>query len=307
MNKATHIPVLLKESISLLNVKSNGIYVDCTAGRGGHSSEILKTLKTGKLICLDKDIEAIEFLQKKFKGNKNVICVHADFANIDKVLEELNIPSVNGILADIGVSSPMFDNIERGFSYHNDSQLDMRMDQTQKLDAKFVLNNYDAKQLNLMFKRYGEIANPAKAVGKILDARKNGPIISTKQLVEIIKSSLSYKELAKEKHPAKQYFQAIRIEVNNELNNLEKFLNTIPKLLASKGVCAIISFHSLEDRIIKNAFTQLTSNTIPKEVPIIESNAQFRLLTKKPILPSSEELKNNYRAHSAKLRGVEKI
>jgi len=297
-----HTPVLLNEVINLLNIKKNGTYVDCTAGRGGHSEAILAKLSNnGKLICLDMDEEAIKFLNEKFKKYKNVLIVKENFKNLWKVLQTLKIGKVDGILADLGVSSPMFDDIKRGFSYHNDALLDMRMDQTQALDAKYVINNYSKSELIRVFKNYGEAKDCNKVANKILEVRKQHSIVSTRELVEIIKSCTnSYKT---EKHPAKVYFQALRIEVNGELDNLKQLLSSLDNLLSKNGVCLIITFHSLEDRIVKEFFSNLTSSSLPKEIPL-NVKPNYGLLVKKPVIASQKELEINKRAHSAKLRGV---
>jgi 16S rRNA (cytosine1402-N4)-methyltransferase len=250
-----HTPVLLEESIRFLNINANGTYVDCTAGRGGHAQNILAKLgSNGRLICLDNDQVAIDFLTTYFNHDARVKLIKTNFTNLGNVLKELKINGVDGVLADLGVSSPMFDDASRGFSYHLDSKLDMRMDQTQKLNAHFVVNKYDAKQLTSIFKQYGEIANPRNVVNAILKYRKKNSIDTTLQLVDVIKGAVGKPTLFKKKHPARNYFQAIRIEVNNELDNLIKLLNTIPSTLNHGARVVIISFHSLEDRIVKQAF-----------------------------------------------------
>ncbi|GHU52713.1 ribosomal RNA small subunit methyltransferase H [Bacilli bacterium] len=305
MKPNSHQPVLLKESIELLNIKPNGIYVDGTAGRGGHSQAILDKLNlNGKLICIDTDQDAIDSLEKKFRNKNNVIIVKGNFTEIDEIVKTNKINKVDGILLDIGVSSPMFDDILRGFSYHNSSKLDMRMDQTQKLDAHYIVNNYSIEQLINVFKKYGEIANPYNVAKKIIEQRIIKPINATDELVNIIKTSIPSKILFKEKHPAKQYFQALRIEVNDELNNLQKVIDHSANILNANGVLAIISFHSLEDRIVKQKFLNLTSINVPKEIPISNITTQFSLLTKKPITASDNELLDNLRSRSAKLRAV---
>lgn len=299
-----HIPVLSLEMIEMLNIKANGTYVDCTAGRGGHSMLILKKIKNGKLICIDCDHEAIEYLTNKFKNNKNVIVIRDNFSNIIDILKSHDIQKVDGIIADLGVSSPMFDNLERGFSYHQRSEIDMRMDHNQKLDAKIILNTYSSKQLNTIFKEYGEIIRPDVVVNNIIKYREQQPIKYTDELVKIIKDSLPLKILQKSKHPAKQYFQALRIAVNDELNNLKKFITSIAGILNNDGKVAIITFHSLEDRIVKQGFNQLVVGKVfPKEV-LINTSSPYSLINKKPIIASEQELLMNNRAHSAKLRGL---
>jgi 16S rRNA (cytosine1402-N4)-methyltransferase len=252
-----HTSVLLKECIEMLDIKPNGVYVDCTAGYGGHSSEIINVLNTkGRLVCIDCDINAIDFLKEKFNKVKNIDIVHGNFSNISAILQNLKIKKINGALLDLGLSSPMLDNQERGFSYHGDSILDMRMDQSRKINAQHIINNYSSERLNEIFIKYGEIFRPYVVVKKIIETRKITPITTNKQLVDIIKSTLSFQELKKQKHPARQYFQAIRIAVNNELDNLTLFLNRIKPFLAKNSIVAIISFHSLEDRIVKHTFRE---------------------------------------------------
>lgn len=297
-----HIPVLSQELINSLNIIHDGIYVDCTAGRCGHSKIIASKLKAGKLFCLDQDDDAIAYAKKEFQNNKNVYVIKSNFIEIDNVLRNHQIQSVDGIIYDLGVSSPMFDNPLRGFSYHNDGKLDMRMDQTQKKDAHFIINNYSDKQLIKIFRDYGEINSPNNVVRAILKYRKTKTIDTTLELVEIIKKNIQKKELFKDKHPAKKYFQAIRIEVNDELNVLQKSLLKAINLLNHNGRIAVITFHSLEDRIVKNTFNCLMTSNIPKEVPIMEKESEYYLESKKPILPTIQEIENNRRARSAKLR-----
>ncbi|MDR0985684.1 MAG: 16S rRNA (cytosine(1402)-N(4))-methyltransferase RsmH [Mycoplasmataceae bacterium] len=303
-----HTPVLLNEVVDLMNVKPNGIYTDATAGRGGHSKEILKRLSSsGKLICIDTDIEAIHFLKDEFKNDSRVIVLHDNFKNIKNLLKNESIKGVDGILLDLGVSSPMFDDANRGFSYQHNVKLDMRMDQEQKLDAYFVVNKYDEKQLTSIFKKYGEINDCKNTVRAIINYRKNKTIESTNELVEIIKKSINPKKLHLKKHPATKYFQAIRIEVNHEIENLNLFLNEINNLLNICGRALIISFHSLEDRMVKQKFNYLSTVHIPKEVPIKDEKVNFKLINKKPIIATENEINNNYRSRSAKLRVIERI
>ncbi len=300
-----HSPVLLNEAINYLNIKPNGIYVDCTCGRGGHTSKILSCLNNqGKIICLDVDKEAVSYLSNKFKDNKNVIIINDNFKNIANILDSLNISNVDGIIADLGVSSPMFDEASRGFSYHQNARLDMRMDLSNKLDAYTIVNTYDAKDLIRVFKGYGEIRNPKPVVNAIVTTRKISPIESTNQLVDLIKNNVSKKELFKSKHPARLYFQALRIETNHELDNLKTLLANSIKYLANDGRLVIITFHSLEDRIVKQFFNDIIVTHIPKEIPIMNTSTDYELLTRKPIYPSQEEIELNNRARSAKLRVI---
>ena len=288
----------------MLNIKPNGIYVDATAGMGGHSSLILASLHNGKLICMDQDNYAIDILKEKFANNKNVTVIKANFADIINKLSNLGINKVDGIIADLGVSSPMFDNPERGFSYKFDAKLDMRMNQEQKLDAWFVVNKYSYERLANLFSKYGE-ANEAKRVARaICKYRDAKSIDTTLELVDIIKDSVSIRNIHKKKHPARVYFQALRIEVNDELNVLSKFIESGCKLLSYQGRMAIITYHSLEDKIVKQSFNHLSTSSIPIEVPIIDESIEYELVNKHPIVPSDEEIEINNRARSAKLRVI---
>lgn len=307
-NQVLHNPVLTNEIIKLFNINPSGIYVDCTAGFGGHSELLLKRLDNdGRLVCIDQDQEAYSYLKNKFANDNRVSVINDNFINILTILNELKIKYVDGVLADLGVSSVMFDKSSRGFSYQHDSQLDMRMNQLQKLDAKFILNHYDAKQLQIIFREYGEINDSRNIINNILEYRKNKPIETTLEFVDIIKNSIHKSVLFKKKHPATKYFQAIRIEVNNELNNLKTFLQKTTNILKHNGILLIISFHSLEDRIVKQYFNKLVSSKIPKEVPIKDEKIDFKLLNKKPISPSQSEIDFNHRSRSSKLRGVQRI
>lgn len=247
-----HIPVMLNEVISGLNIKSDGVYVDCTLGRAGHSSEILKRIPNGRLIAFDQDIKAIEESNQFLKTiSNNYTLIHDNFINLRKHLDRLNISKVDGILMDLGVSSPQFDDGERGFSYRYDARLDMRMDQDATLDAHYIVNNYDLKDLVRIFKDYGEENYAYPIARNIVMKRSIKSIDTTFELVDIIKSSLPKKELAKKGHPAKQVFQALRIETNHELDYLTNVLSDALKSLKVGGRLAIITFHSLEDRIVK--------------------------------------------------------
>ena len=305
-----HIPVLLNETINLLNIRSNGIYVDMTLGRGGHSSEILKSLKEkGLLISIDQDDEAIEYAKNKFQGNGNIEIVRANFKDIDKVLKKFDINQVDGIIFDLGVSSPQFDEPERGFSYNFlSSKLDMRMNRENTLTAEYIVNHYSFKDLVRIFKEYGEEKFSSKIAHNIVKQRTLKPIENVGELVEIIKKSKPSADLSKKGHPAKQIFQALRIEVNDELNSLKEAITKSLSVVKVGGRIAIISFQSLEDRIVKDAF---------KEVSIVVGNRynfetkddkpSWKMITKKPIVPSEEELLENHRAQSAKLRVIERI
>jgi 16S rRNA (cytosine1402-N4)-methyltransferase len=302
-----HTPVLLNEVIQAMNIQPDGFYVDCTSGLGGHSQAILNQLNSeGKLVCIDQDQTAIEQLQNRFVDDKRVTIIKQNFVNLVSILRDLKILQVNGILLDLGVSSPMFDDPQRGFSYHHEGRLDMRMDQTQKLDAQFIVNKYDAKQLNDIFKYYGEIYDSKNVTNAIIKYRKFHSINTTTELVNLIKDALPPLKLRKKKHPARNYFQALRIAVNDELNNLKKFLSHAFDLLKPYGKLAIITFHSLEDRIVKHAFLTKTTSQIPKEVPITTDETNYRLITKHPIIATEQEIINNRRSRSAKLRVIER-
>ena len=303
-----HISVLLNESIEGLNIKSDGVYVDGTLGRAGHSNEILKYLKTGTLYSFDKDQAAIDAIDN---DNKNWKIIKADFKDIKQTLEANGVSKIDGLLLDIGVSSPQFDEGERGFSYRFDDRLDMRMDLSQDLDAYIVVNKYSQEDLTDIFYKYGEEKYSRVIAKNIVLAREESPIRTTFELVEIIKQSLPQRELRKKGHPAKQVFQAIRIEVNNELGALKQVLDDAAQMLNSKGRIVVISFHSLEDRIVKQTFNELVSqHDIDPKIPIMPDQiveSDFKLITRKPIKASKDELEVNKRATSAKLRIIERI
>lgn len=305
-----HTSVLLNESIEMLQIKDDGIYVDCTLGRGGHSSEILKRLKSGHLYAFDCDSQAIKDSEARLKKiGDNFTLVHTAFQNLSRVLDKYGIDKVDGILMDLGVSSPQFDDQSRGFSYRYDARLDMRMDQSQPLDAYHVVNEYSVEELAEVFRKYGEEPFAWKIANQIEKDRKDKPIETTFELVGSIKKALPQKVLNKKGHPAKKCFQAIRIEVNHELQQLEIVLSEGLERLNSGGVMAVITFHSLEDRIVKDAFKKVaTPPKVDKRLPQLrEENLEYRLMNRKPILASKEELENNNRAHSAKLRGIQKL
>ena len=306
-----HISVLLNECIDGLNIKPDGIYVDATLGGAGHSSEILKRLnEKGKLYCFDKDLDAIKVADERLsKISSNYHIIHADFSNLRNKLKEIGVDSVDGILFDIGVSSYQFDTPERGFSYKYEAKLDMRMDQTQKLTAYEVVNMYSKEELSRIFFEYGEEKFARLISAKIVEQRKIRPIETTLQLVDVIKSALPKYVLNQKGHPAKQVFQAIRIEVNDELFALKSAIEQALSMLAKNGRCAIISFHSLEDRIVKTMFKDVCCvNDNVKGLASLKDNEQeFRLVNRKPITSNEQELMANNRAHSAKLRVIEKL
>lgn len=304
-----HISVLLNEAIEYLNIKEDGIYVDATLGYAGHSSEILKRLKNGKLIAFDKDIDAINHSKEKLeKISPNFKIHNTGFINIKEKLEEDSLKA-DGILFDLGVSSPEIDTGERGFSYMKDAKLDMRMDQNAKKTAYEVINTYTVEQLTDIFRKYGEEKHAMKIAKEIETERSIKNIETTFELVDIIDRCYPYKE-KRNTHPAKKVFQALRIEVNNELEEVETALKDSLKLLNKGGRIVVITFHSLEDRICKNIFKENTKiNEVIKGMPNIpeEMLPDYKLVTNKPILPSSEEMENNKRSKSAKLRVIEKV
>ena len=304
-----HIPVLLGETISGLNVKPDGIYVDLTVGRGGHSGEILKKLKKGHLYAFDQDEEAIIESKKYLETiSTSFALIHKNFSSFNATLDELNIDYVDGVLMDLGVSSPQFDEGDRGFSYREDAPLDMRMDQSQTLTAYQIVNTYSLDEIFKILRDYGEEKFAYSIAKNIVKAREVSPIKTTFELVEIIKKSKPMKELAKAGHPAKQTFQALRIAVNDELNVLTITLDKALKALRPHGGrLAVITFHSLEDRIVKNIFKE---NAIEEgnryDFPISQKEKEYQLVNRKPILASEEELKENHRSASAKLRIIER-
>ncbi len=300
-----HVSVLLKESIDSLNLKEDSIIVDCTLGYAGHSSEILKKIKKGYLYAFDQDGEAIkEAKQKLAKIGNNYKIINSNFVNLKEELNKLNVKEVDGILYDLGVSSPQLDEKERGFSFHQDARLDMRMNQNQELDAYYVVNNYEEKDLIKIFRNYGEEKYASSIAKGIV---KNRPITTTLELAQIIKDNVpfSYK---KEKHPARKVFQAIRIEVNDELNVLESSLRQALDLIKVGGRISVITFHSLEDKICKRIFDEVSKldNNL-KKLPVVPLEYQPKYKIIDSITPKEEELINNNRARSAKLRIIERV
>ena len=309
INMGKHIPVLLNETISGLNIKPDGIYVDLTVGRGGHSGEILKKLTKGHLYCFDQDEEAIIESQKYLETiSHSFTLIHKNFSFLKETLEELNIPYVDGILMDLGVSSPQFDEGDRGFSYREDAPLDMRMDQRNSLTAYEIVNRYSLEEITRILRDYGEEKFAYQIAKNIIKARENAPIETTFQLVDVIKRSKPMKELAKAGHPAKQSFQALRIAVNDELNVLTLTLRDALKVLRPNGGrLAVITFHSLEDRIVKNIFKEAAVNEGNRfDIPSRIEEKEYELITRKPIVASEDELNNNHRAQSAKLRIIQR-
>ncbi|MDD6403903.1 MAG: 16S rRNA (cytosine(1402)-N(4))-methyltransferase RsmH [Mollicutes bacterium] len=305
-----HISVLLQESISSLNLKENSIVVDATLGYGGHSSNILERVNKGYLFAFDQDSEAIRYSTDRLnKIGTNFTIIKSNFVNMKEELNKRDINKVDAVLFDLGVSSPQLDDESRGFSFHNDARLDMRMDREQKLSAYEVVNEYSEQDLSRIFYKYGEDKFSKSIARKIVEYRKNKPIETTLELVEVIKSGVPMKYRIN-KHPARQIFQAIRIEVNHELDVIEPALSQALELLRVGGRVAVITFHSLEDRLVKNYFKEKTKvDDKVKGMPNIpdEYLPDFKLVVNKAIIPSEEEIENNPRARSSKLRVIERI
>jgi len=306
-----HVSVLLQEAIEGLNIKKDGIYVDGTLGGAGHSKEIVKKLENGRLIGIDQDIDAIERANEVLKDYKDkVTIIHDNFKNLDFILKRLNISTIDGILLDLGVSSYQLDEGERGFSYNKDSYIDMRMDTSQDLSGWDVVNKYSKKELERIIKEYGEERWAARIAEFIVEERKHKTIDTTGELVEIIKKAIPKGARKDGPHPAKRTFQAIRIEVNRELEILKDSIINAVRLLNTGGRICIITFHSLEDRIVKDTFKELSLDCIcPPGMPVCTCNKtkELEIITRKPILPSKEEIERNPRSRSAKLRIGEKV
>ncbi|WP_312649894.1 16S rRNA (cytosine(1402)-N(4))-methyltransferase RsmH [Proteiniclasticum sp.] len=304
-----HVSVLLDECLEGLNIEENGTYVDCTLGGAGHTKEILKRLKGGKLIGIDQDTDALNNAKEALKEYDNVTLVHSNFEEIRKIIQEHAPEGVDGILMDLGVSSYQLDEGERGFSYMKDAPLDMRMNREDDLTAYEVINNYEEEDIYRIIRDYGE-ENWAKRIAEfIVKARGEKPIETTLELVEIIKKAIPSKARREGPHPAKRTFQAIRIEVNRELTIIRNTILDAVDGLKPEGRLAIITFHSLEDRIVKNTYKELMYPcTCPSNMPCIcGKTATVKILTKKPILPGELEIEENPRSRSAKLRVLEKI
>lgn len=303
-----HITVLKEEAVDALNIKDDGIYVDATLGGGGHSSLILSKLKKGHLYSFDQDDYAISRAKEKLDtvGN-NYTIIKSNFVNLKERLNELGVYHIDGILYDLGVSTFQFDMEERGFSYRLDGPLDMRMNQNQELSAKTIVNEWPVSKLIEIFYRYGEEKFAKQIAFQIDKVRHEKEISTTFELVDIIKSALPQKVLKQKGHPAKQVFQALRVAVNDELTVFEKSLLDALDMLNSDGRAVVITFQSLEDRICKSIFKEKSTLDIPEGLPvIIKEEAPFELISRKPILPSEEELNNNNRSHSAKMRILRK-
>lgn len=298
-----HISVLLNETIDALNIKEDGVYVDCTLGYAGHSSAILKRLKKGKLYAFDQDEEARKFSENRLsKINSNFEIIPANFVNLKKELNERNVTEVDGIMFDLGVSSPQLDDASRGFSFHLNANLDMRMDKGNKLTAYDVVNNYPYEKLAEIIKNYGEEKYAKQIARSIEETRKQKPILTTFDLVDVISNAVPFK-YKRQGHPARRTFQAIRIEVNKELSVLPKAINDAIDMLKVNGVIAVITFHSLEDRICKNVFRQRSKeDDIVKGLPNVPQECLPEIKVLKKIKPTKEEVEDNKRSRSATLR-----
>ena len=308
---AKHVSVLLDECIDNLNTDPAGTYVDGTLGMGGHSEKIAEKLTTGRLICIDRDASAIDYARERLKlFSDRITFVHANFADTVKVLDDLGIEGVNGMLFDLGVSSPQLDETERGFSYMKDAPLDMRMDRSEGLTAYDIVNTWSEERLNRILWDYGEEKYARRISRAIINKREKKPIESTLELSDTIKSAMPPQALREKQHPAKRSFQAIRIAVNDELGAVAKMAESVPDRLLPGGRLCIISFHSLEDRIVKSAIAARENGcTCPREAPICTCGfvKTLKSVYRKPILPSEEEIENNPRARSAKLRVAERV
>ena len=311
MNEAVHVSVLLRECIENLNIRPDGIYLDGTLGLGGHSFEIASRLTSGRLIGIDRDETAIARAGRRLAPfAERVTLVHGNFSDACDILDELGIEGVDGMLFDLGVSSPQLDEAERGFSYMQDAPLDMRMDGSAALTAYEVVNSWPEERLNRIFWDYGEERYARRITAAIARAREQKPIETTMELVALIKSALPAQALREKQHPAKRSFQAIRIAVNDELNEVERMIATAPDKLNPGGRLCVISFHSLEDRIVKSGIAARENGcTCPREAPVCTCGfvRTLRSVSRKPILPSEEEIERNPRARSAKLRVAERV
>ncbi len=306
-----HVSVLLDECIENLQIKPDGIYLDGTLGMGGHSYEIASRLSTGRLICIDRDETAIERAGRRLAPfGEKVTLVHGNFSDAAAILDDLGVAGADGMLFDLGVSSPQLDEAERGFSYMAEAPLDMRMDRGDRLTAWEVVNAWDENRLNRILWDYGEERYARRITAAILKARANKPIETTQELTDIIRSAMPAAALREKQHPAKRSFQAIRIAVNDELGAIASMLETAPDRLNKGGRLCVISFHSLEDRIVKSGIQARERGcTCPREAPVCTCGfvQTLRSVTRKPILPTAEEIERNPRARSAKLRVAERV
>ena len=307
----THRPVLLEECLEGLKIKPDGVYVDGTLGRAGHSLKIAERLTTGRLICIDRDDAALEAAKDKLAAHMDkVTLLHGNFSDLDRLLTEANVPAADGMLFDLGVSSPQLDDPERGFSYQHDAPLDMRMDRSEGLTAGVVVNEWPKEELKRILRDYGEERYAGPIATAIVRKREEAPIRTTLQLVDIIKSAMPASALREKQHPAKRSFQGIRIAVNGELDAVETMLKeAVPRLNPGGRLC-VITFHSLEDRLVKTGMAEWAKGcTCPPDFPVCVCGKKpaVKLITKKPIVSGEKELAENPRARSAKLRIAEKI
>ena len=311
MSEFTHRPVMLEECIEGLDIRPDGIYLDGTLGRAGHSREIAKRLSTGRLICVDRDQAALDAAQERLAPwLDKVELVHSNFDQVDQILDRLSLPGVDGMLFDLGVSSPQLDDGSRGFSYMADAPLDMRMDREEGLTAAEIVNGWPQEELRRIISQYGEERFAPQIAGAIVRRRVDRPISTTLELVEVIRSAMPPKALREKQHPAKRTFQAIRIAVNDELASVDRMLQRAVPRLNRGGRLAVITFHSLEDRIVKTGLAGFARGcTCPPDFPVCVCGRtpDVKLIHKKPILPSEREIEENPRARSAKLRLAEKL
>jgi len=306
-----HIPVLLKESIEGLDVKPDGTYVDATLGRAGHSLEIVKKLTTGRLVAIDRDVDAINRAESLLADYKDrIIFIHDNFTQTPEILNKAGIDATDGMLFDLGVSSPQLDDAARGFSYMQDAPLDMRMDKMQSLTASDIINNRQEEELSKLFFEYGEERYSRSIAREIVKRRSAQAVDTTFKLNDAIIAAIPAKARREPQHPSKRCFQALRIAVNDELGSLISILDNAPELLKLKGRLCIISFHSLEDRLVKKAFANYAKNCLcPKDIPVCvcKTKPKLKLITRKPIAAGSDETNRNPRARSAKLRVAERL
>ena len=311
MSEFTHRPVLLQECVEALNIRPEGVYLDGTLGRAGHSEQIAKRLTTGRLICVDRDQTALDAARERLAPwMDRTTLVHSNFDQVDAILDKLSLSGVDGMLFDLGVSSPQLDDGSRGFSYMADAPLDMRMDREEGLTAASVVNTWSQEELRRILSRYGEERYAPQIAGAIVRRRADRPIASTLELVEVIKSAMPGKALREKQHPAKRTFQAIRIAVNDELASVERMLQRAVPRLNRGGRLAVITFHSLEDRIVKTGLAGFAKGcTCPPDFPVCVCGKKpvVRLVHRKPIVPSETEMEENPRARSAKLRTAERL
>ncbi len=311
MSELTHRPVLLDECIEALNIRPQGVYLDGTLGRAGHSREIAKRLTTGRLVCMDRDQAALDAAQERLADfREKVTLVHSNFDQVDEILDKLSLAGADGMLFDLGVSSPQLDDGERGFSYMVDAPLDMRMDRSGGITAGDVVNTWPQEELRRILFQYGEERYAPQIAAAIARRRRERPVATTLELVEIIKGAMPAKALKEKQHPAKRSFQAVRIAVNDELASVERMLQRAVPRLNRGGRLAVITFHSLEDRIVKTGLAEFARGCVcPPDFPVCVCGRtpDVKLVNRKPVLPSQRELEENPRARSAKLRVAEKL